>query len=239
MKTILAFDVYGTLIDTLGISTSLEKYYGELAGEFAREWRKKQLEFSFRRALMDDYVGFSNCTREALESLEAHYCATSPKIKPLSQEDKDELMRGYASLPAFKDVRPALEKIKKSEGDFACWAFSNGEPDKVEGLLQQAGILDIFSDIVSVAEVKSFKPSPAVYNHFAKRANATATECILISSNPFDILGALNCHWRAIWLRRDPQLVFDQWRDDGGDELRQPTHIISTLEEIPALLADS
>ena len=123
MKTILAFDVYGTLIDTLGISTSLEKYYGELAGEFAREWRNKQLEFSFRRALMDDYVGFSNCTREALESLEAHYCATSPKIKPLSQEDKDELMRGYASLPAFKDVRPALEKIKKSEGDFCLLGF--------------------------------------------------------------------------------------------------------------------
>ncbi len=72
MATVLAFDVYGTLIDTHGVVTELEERLGasgkaELAAEFSRRWRDKQLEYSFRRGLMGAYVAFSQCTREALE----------------------------------------------------------------------------------------------------------------------------------------------------------------------------
>ncbi|HCW92385.1 MAG TPA: haloacid dehalogenase type II, partial [Flexistipes sinusarabici] len=43
----LAFDVYGTLIDTHGIKVELKKYAGEKAAEFSEMWRNKQLEYSF------------------------------------------------------------------------------------------------------------------------------------------------------------------------------------------------
>ncbi|RMF46291.1 MAG: haloacid dehalogenase type II, partial [Deltaproteobacteria bacterium] len=50
--TTLAFDVYGTLIDTHGVLTALEKLVGDKALAFSNSWRDKQLEYSFRKGLM-------------------------------------------------------------------------------------------------------------------------------------------------------------------------------------------
>ena len=52
MPITLAFDVYGTLIDTHGVTVELEKHVGSSADGFSRMWREKQLEYSFRRGLM-------------------------------------------------------------------------------------------------------------------------------------------------------------------------------------------
>ncbi len=64
---VLAFDVYGTLIDTAGVTEELRDIIGDRAPGFAQLWRDKQLEYSFRRALMQNYADFSVCTRQALE----------------------------------------------------------------------------------------------------------------------------------------------------------------------------
>ena len=59
---VLAFDVYGTLIDPLGMEAHLRETFGERAKEATALWRSKQLEYSFRRALMRKYVNFDICT---------------------------------------------------------------------------------------------------------------------------------------------------------------------------------
>jgi 2-haloacid dehalogenase len=67
MVITLAFDVYGTLIDTGGVMVLLGKYVGDKAPEFSRVWREKQLEYSFRRGLMQNYENFALCTTNALD----------------------------------------------------------------------------------------------------------------------------------------------------------------------------
>ena len=67
MKTTLAFDVYGTLIDTNGVITALEPLVGPKAPAFSEAWREKQLEYSFRRGLMQNYENFAVCTSQALD----------------------------------------------------------------------------------------------------------------------------------------------------------------------------
>ncbi|MBD3610314.1 MAG: HAD-IA family hydrolase, partial [Gammaproteobacteria bacterium] len=67
MSTTIAFDVYGTLIDTHGVKLVLEKHVGEQATAFSNLWRDKQLEYSFRRGLMQNYQNFAVCTRNALD----------------------------------------------------------------------------------------------------------------------------------------------------------------------------
>jgi 2-haloacid dehalogenase len=62
MKITLAFDVYGTLVDTSGMAKHLAHDLGAKATEFAGCWREKQLEYSFRRGLMHNYADFSICT---------------------------------------------------------------------------------------------------------------------------------------------------------------------------------
>jgi 2-haloacid dehalogenase len=203
MTITLAFDVYGTLIDTHGVVVALEKHVGTKAPEFSRTWREKQLEYSFRRGLMQNYENFAICTGNALD-----YTCSYVKA-PLSQEVRKELLDAYKVLPAFDDAEEGLARAKKS--GYRLFAFSNGSADAVETLLKHAGIRDYFIGVVSVDEMKSYKPNPGVYSHFLRRAGALGSDSWLISSNPFDVIGALSAGMRAAWVKRSPDALFDPW----------------------------
>lgn len=203
MAITLAFDVYGTLIDTHGVIVELEKHVGKQAADFSQTWRNKQLEYSFRRGLMQQYKDFSICTQDAFE-----YTCSLYKVK-LEKKDKESIINSYKVLPAYDDVRDGLEKARTA--GFKLYAFSNGSAKAVEDLLNNAGIKDYFLDVVSVDEVKSFKPDPAVYRHLLTRAGASADYAWLVSSNPFDIIGASACGMYTAWVQRSPDIVFDPW----------------------------
>lgn len=203
MAITLAFDVYGTLIDTHGVVVALEKHVGDRAPEFSRMWRDKQLEYSFRRGLMQNYETFAVCTGNALD-----YTCSCLKAS-LSPRDKRELLELYKVLPAFADVEEGLARAQKS--GFRIFAFSNGSADAVEGLLRNAGIRHYFQGVVSVDEIKSFKPNPAVYSLFLRKAGAVSANAWLVSSNSFDVIGAISSGMRAAWVKRSPDAVFDPW----------------------------
>ncbi|CAM3437929.1 haloacid dehalogenase type II [Halomonas lysinitropha] len=208
MATVLAFDVYGTLIDTHGVVAELEQRLAgqdrsDLAPEFSRRWRDKQLEYSFRRGLMGAYADFSLCTREALEFTDR---ALHTRF---SETDKEHLMGVYARLPAFPEASTALDRL--AEAGVRCVAFSNGSREAVEGLLEQAGIRQRFETVVSVDEVKRFKPDPAVYAHLRYRLESEPGDTWLVSSNAFDVIGARHAGLHAAWVRRVPDAPFDPW----------------------------
>jgi 2-haloacid dehalogenase len=203
MAITLAFDVYGTLIDTHGVIVALEKHVGDKAPEFSRTWREKQLEYSFRRGLMQNYENFAVCTSNALDYTNSYLKAL------LSHKDKQELLELYKVLPAFADVEEGLARAGKT--GFRIFAFSNGSAEAVEGLLENAGIRDSFEGVVSVDEIRSYKPNPAVYSHFLRRAGAVGANAWLVSSNPFDVIGAVSSGMRAAWVKRSPDAVFDPW----------------------------
>ena len=148
----------------------------------------------------------------------------------LSSGDKTSLLDSYRRLPAYDDVVPALQEMRRTGQRL--FAFSNGKRDDVESLLRHARILEYVEDIVSVDEIRSFKPAPAVYRHFLERSGGEAGNSWLISGNPFDLLGALNCGLKAAWVRRTATAQFDCW----GPE---PTLTIQTLGDLSRAMADT
>lgn len=201
MKT-LAFDVYGTLIDTQGVLAELENMIGDKAGSFSATWRAKQLEYSFRKGLMERYQNFELCTSQALN----YSCATLQVS--LTDTEKLQLLDAYKTLPTFSDVEKSLKKLSNN---YRLFAFSNGSYSVVDRLLVNAGIRGFFIDIISTDEIRSFKPSPKVYQHLLHTAAATASDTWLVSSNPFDVIGALNADLNSVWLNRSGKEVFDPW----------------------------
>ncbi len=214
---ILAFDIYGTLFDTRGVSRALQAHVGDRAAEVADRWRDKQLEYSFRRGLMRQYRDFTTCTREALE-----YVCRSLNLS-LDEAARQVLLAAYETLPPFADVEPALQALQ--ERGALLYAFSNGPAASVERLLDGAGLAEYFRDIVSVDEVRSFKPDPAVYAHFLQRAASTPAKTWLVSANSFDVSGAAACGWQAVWVQRDAMVVFDPW-------CYQPSLTVHRLQEL-------
>jgi 2-haloacid dehalogenase len=200
---------------------TLKDHVPDRAAAFCTLWREKQLEYSFRRGLMQNYREFSVCTRQALDYVCRIFDADIP------QSDRDALMEVYRVLPPFPEVRGALETL--GSGEARMFAFSNGTADAVRALLRNAGIDSFFDDVVSTDEIRSFKPNPAVYAHFLRRAGASGAEAWLISSNPFDVIGAVSAGMRAAWVKRSPTAVFDPWEIE-------PTLTIAGLTELPGAL---
>ena len=93
MKITLAFDVYGTLMNTHGVVSLLEGFIGSKAKIFSQTWRDKQLEYSFRKALMNQYEDFSICTKQALDFTCLFYGIE------LTEDQKTKLLNFYKSLP--------------------------------------------------------------------------------------------------------------------------------------------
>jgi len=217
MSITLAFDVYGTLLDIYGANEKLKEFVGDKSLAFSHTWRDKQLEYSFRRALMNKYEVFSVCVSEALDYTCMYYKT------PLTKEEKQELLNAYRVLPAFNDV---ISSIKQFNGvDYRLYAFSNGSVEMVENLLTAADIREYFQDIVSVDGIKSFKPDPAVYQHFISESAAASNKAWLVSSNPFDVIGAISAGMKAAWVNRFENKVFDPW----GIE---PTLTVKNLNEL-------
>lgn len=222
MKDTLAFDVYGTLIDTAGVVERLESMVGDRAGEFAGLWREKQLEYSFRRGLMRLYEDFAVCVRDSLD----YACARLDA--PLTEAEREGLLAAYRALPAFDDARACLESPDMER--FEVCAFSNGSAATVDGLLRAADIRRFFRQIVSVEAVRSFKPDPAVYRHFLEASGAAGDFAWLVSGNPFDVMGAIAAGMHGIWVRRAGSAPFDPW----GIE---PTLTVTALTEVvPAIV---
>ena len=72
-----------------------------------------------------------------------------------------------------------------------------------------------------------FKPHPNIYQYFIDRSKSDPGNTWLVSSNPFDIIGASACGWKTAWMQRTKDIVFDPWPNVEG-----PTITISSLIDL-------
>jgi 2-haloacid dehalogenase len=192
MALVLGFDVYGTLVDPFGMERQLASLSGDRGSDICALWRQKQLEYSFRRGLMRCYENFDACTERALS-----FAVETFKVE-LSEAARQQLLNDYLNLPAFPDVLPALETLKSSGCKLL--AFSNGVEKSLRTLLCNTGVQPYLEGVVSVDDIKTFKPNPDVYAHLVSRGGRSREETWLVSSNPFDVIGAKAAHLNAAWV---------------------------------------
>jgi 2-haloacid dehalogenase len=204
MPGAIGFDIYGTLVNPLEMNEHLRPLVGEdFADRFSELWRNKQIEYTFRRAVMRQYEDFGVCTRQAL----IH--TASVLGVDLTDEEQERLVEEYQNLRSFPDVIPGIEALK-SKGHTLV-AFSNGVEATARTLLDRAGVMEHLHDVISVDDVKTFKPDPEVYHYLARRLGTEPSEIWLVSSNPFDVIGAKAVGLAAAWIRRKPDARFDPW----------------------------
>jgi 2-haloacid dehalogenase len=204
MPEALGFDIYGTLVDPLEMNEHLGPLVGDdLADRFSELWRNKQIEYTFRHGLMRQYEDFGSCTRRSLV-----YTARVLGVD-LSEKVRENLLDEYQNLRPFPDVIPGIEALE-AEGH-ALVAFSNGVEATARMLLDRVGILPHLRDVISVDDVKTFKPDPEAYHYLVHRLGEKLDKTWLVSSNPFDVIGAKAAGLKAAWIKRKPDAVFDPW----------------------------
>ena len=221
MREVLAFDLYGTLVDRIAIAGELGQLLGDSDGRDAASlWRLKQLEYSFRLTAMSQYEDFRWVTSRALDFALA---ATGVRL-PDGQVRR--LVELYDHLPPFPDAVPALRALAGLGYELA--VFSNGTPAMIRNCLDNSGLGGFFGQQISADEVRAFKPSPAVYRHAAGRLSLPAGQVRLVTSNAFDSVGAGAAGMRTAWVNRSAAPF-----DTIGT---QPDLTVPALHRLPAAL---
>ncbi|KAG6000667.1 hypothetical protein E4U21_005250 [Claviceps maximensis] len=186
-KVAIAFDLYGTLLSTESIARELGRIYGEeQAKTIAAQARRYQLEYTWR----------SNSMAEAKLSL--------------SEDHEERIMDAYNGLDTFADVHKGLLAVSQI-AEIDPYIFSNGTMTMIEASLKTSKSLAdspvVFqkSNIVSVDPLKVYKPDPRTYLHMAKMAGLESQpdRLYLVSSNPFDAIGAVASGLKSIWVSRE------------------------------------
>jgi 2-haloacid dehalogenase len=221
-REVLAFDLYGTLVDPIAISGELGRVLGESDGlEVARLWRLKQLEYSFRLTAMGQYEDFRWVTFRALDFALASLGARLP------DGQAERLVELYDYLRPFPDAAPALRALAGLGYGLA--VLSNGTSAMIGNCLGNSGLGDFFGERISVDEVRVFKPSPVVYRHAAGRLCLPIERIRLVTSNAFDCVGASAAGMTTAWVNRSGAPF---------DTIGQPPDLtVPALDRLPAALA--
>ena len=97
------FDAYGTLLDVAAAARRCERALGGKAAALTEVWRMKQLQYTWLRSLMGEYVPFDTVTAEALD-----YALAAVGLGDKSGRLRRRLMAIYRELDAYPDAKPAL-----------------------------------------------------------------------------------------------------------------------------------
>lgn len=213
------FDAYGTLFDVNAAAAQCRDALGGKADELSALWRTRQLEYTWLRSLMGEYVEFWQVTGDGLDYA----------LAVLGIEDdalRRRLMDIYMRLDAYPEVKEVLGALKS--GGLKTAILSNGSPRMLASAVENAGIVDVLDDTFSVDSIGIYKPHPSVYQMAADGMGVEPKRICFMSSNAWDAAAAANFGFRVVWVNR-----FGQPRERlPGD----PEHEIKTLAALPRLL---
>jgi len=199
MKNIKAiiFDAYGTLFDVNSAAEKCKDKIGDKWEPFANYWRTTQLEYTWLRSLMGRHKDFWQVTEDSLDK--------SMKAFSIDLSMRNELLNLYKVLSPFKEVPEVLKTLKKK---FKLAILSNGTPSLLNELVNSNNLNGIFNDLFSIEQVGVYKPDSKVYDIPINKYLIQRDEVVFLSANTWDVSGAGNYGYKAIWINRNNN-IFD------------------------------
>jgi 2-haloacid dehalogenase len=190
---VFVFDAYGTLFDVHAAIARHRSAAGPDADRLSELWRTKQLEYTWTLTLAGRYVDFWTLTERALDFALLRVPTVDKALKP-------ELLDAYLALDAFSDARTALRELKAGGRQTAI--LSNGTPRMLEAAVEAAKLGAELDRVISVDAIRMYKPRPEVYRQVTDAFHVAPAEIMFVSSNRWDVMGAVAFGFRAAWINR-------------------------------------
>ena len=187
------FDAYGTLFDVNAACRELSKEVGDNWEKLASLWRLRQVEYTWLRNSMDEYIDFWQITSDALD-----YAMETLGIE--NNELREELLNLYLKLEAYPEVNDLLKKLKQR--GLKTGILSNGSMKMLNSAVDNANIREYLDEILSVEECKIYKPSSKVYDLVKIKMQIGKENVLFFSSNAWDMHAASNYGFKTIWVNR-------------------------------------
>ena len=195
---LLIFDVNETLLDMSPLKRSINE---ALKNEWAFDiWFPTLLQYSLVETLTENYKDFSEIAEATLKMI-SHKLG----IK-LSEEKVKKVLSPIIKLSAYPEVAKSLETLK--ENGFKLVALSNGKPQVVHDQLKYAKIHHFFDKVLSIEEVKNYKPHVSTYHCVYSLMNILPEDSMLIAAHGWDIAGAKRAGLKAGFIERPGKSLY-------------------------------
>lgn len=221
--TTIVFDAYGTLFDVAGAARAAAAEPGgaalaDLWPRLAEDWRRKQLEYTWQRAITGQHADFAQVTADALDWAMEAAGIDDPALRA-------RLLALYDRLPAYPEVAGVLRALRAR--GLATAILSNGSPAMLAAAVTSAHLGPLFDALLSVEEVGVFKPDARVYAMVGARLGCRADQVLFVSANGWDAAGAAGYGFVTAWVNRSGAPV---------DRLpHRPAHVIADLTALTTL----
>lgn len=195
----VTFDSYTTLVDVYSQTDVLNEMVDDIENpEFvSRIWRLRNMMYTVIANDIDAYRPFYEIQQLSLKFALESFGYNVPA------EVQDEIRRitYKENIEVFDDVRPGMERLR--DKGYKLYVVSNGDPDMLNHMLEQANIETLVEDAISADEIETFKPDPAIYHHSADRVGVPIKNILHVSGGTMrDVWGAKNAGMQTVWLNR-------------------------------------
>lgn len=192
---VLAFDVFGTVVDWHGsIVRELRALHPEVDGDaFARAWRAGYVPAMARVARGElGWTRIDDLHRMILDDILPAF-----GLQHLDEAQRQHLNRVWHRLDPWPDSVPGLTRLKRR---FTICTLSNGNIGLLTAMAKHAGLP---WDCVLSAEVfRAYKPDPATYRGVADIFGLAPQQVMMVAAHHSDLQGARACGLRTAYIER-------------------------------------
>jgi len=192
---ILAFDVFGTVVDWHGsIVRELQRLAPQVDGDaFALAWREGYQPAMQRvRSGELGWTCIDDLHRLILEGLLPRF-----GLSHLSPAEREHLNRVWHRLDPWPDVLAGLSRLKAR---YLITPLSNGNIGLLAQMAKRAGLP--WDCILSAEVFRAYKPDPATYLGVAQVFDVSPSEVMLCAAHHDDLQAAAACGLRTAYIER-------------------------------------
>jgi 2-haloacid dehalogenase len=198
MRHVIVFDVNETLLDLRALDQHFAQWFGDPS--VRREWFGQLLQSALVTTVTNAYATFGDIGMAALDMVGAR------RGVAITEDLRQAIRDGMVHLPAHPEVRESLEQLR--DAGFRLAALTNSIAQVAEAQLSNAGIRDLFIEVLSADDAGRLKPAPEPYRLAAERLGVDVAGMRLVAAHAWDVAGALRAGCAAAFVAR-PGMVLD------------------------------
>ena len=207
---VLAFDVFGTVVDWHGsVAREVQALYPGVDGNaFALAWRAGYQPAMGR--VMSGELGWTlidDLHRLILDQLLPRF-----GLDRLSEPQRQHLNRVWHRLDPWPDVVPGLQRLKTR---YTLCTLSNGNIGLLTNMAKRASLP--WDCILSAEVFRAYKPDPATYRGVARVFDLAPSEVMLVAAHQDDLAAARACGLQTAYIERPAEFGQAQVKDVSPD----------------------
>ena len=189
------FDLFGTLLSLAPLDEACDRLSPGRGAEIAARWRARQLEASWLRTAMEQWVDFDVVTLDALRATAQEFGVNGSADESALREVADV----FIDLPLVDGASKVVQGLRAA--GLVTGILTNASSralDRVSGRIPK------MDHYLSVDAARQFKPHPLVYQLATDAIGLPAKQIGFVTANGWDAAGAGVFGFRVAWLRPSP-----------------------------------